>query len=82
MIDLNEMLIFAKVVDRGGFSAAGRALGLPKSNISRRVSRLEDRLGVRLLERTTRMVRPTEIGEVYYRHCKRIQEEAAMQDVD
>ncbi len=76
MIDLNEMLIFAKVVDRGGFSAAGRALGLPKSNISRRVSRLEDRLGVRLLERTTRMVRPTEIGEVYYRHCKRIQEEA------
>ena len=76
MIDLNEMLIFAKVVDQGGFSAAGRALGLPKSNISRRVSQLEDRLGVRLLERTTRRVRVTEIGEIYYRHCKRIQEEA------
>ncbi len=76
MIDLNDLIVFARVVDEGGFSAAGRQLGLPKSNVSRRVSRLEDRLGVRLLERTTRQVHTTEIGDVYYRHCKRIQEEA------
>ena len=75
MIDLNELVIFAKVVDEGGFSAAGRALGLPKSNISRHVSALEDRLGVRLLERTTRKVRITEVGQVFYQHCKRIEEE-------
>lgn len=76
MMDLNDLVIFARVVDEGGFSAAGRQLGLPKSNVSRRIARLEDRLGVRLLERTTRRVHTTEIGEVYYRHCKRIQEEA------
>lgn len=76
MIDLNDMAIFSKVVDQGGFSAAGRALGLPKSNISRRVATLEERLGVRLLERTTRKVQITEVGEVFYRHCKRIEEEA------
>ncbi len=76
MMDLNGMIIFARVVDEGGFSAAGRYLGLPKSNVSRRVAKLEDRLGVRLLERTTRRVHTTEIGDVYYRHCKRIQEEA------
>ncbi len=78
MLDLNDMAIFAKVVDRGGFSAAGRALGLPKSNISRHLSRLENRLGVRLLERTTRMVRVTEIGDIYYRHCKRILDEVEL----
>jgi len=77
MIDLNDMTVFAQVVDHGGFTAAGRAMGLPKSNISRRITRLERRLGVRLLERTTRAVRTTEIGDVYYRHCKRIEEEAA-----
>jgi LysR family transcriptional regulator AphB len=76
MIDLNDMAIFAKVVDQGGFSAAGRALELPKSKISRRVSELEDRLSVRLLERTTRKVQITEVGRVFYRHCKRIEEEA------
>ncbi len=76
MIDLNDMAIFAKLVDQGGFSAAGRALGLPKSRISRRLARLEDRLGVRLLERTTRTMRVTEVGEVFYRRCKRVQEEA------
>ena len=54
MQDLNDMLYFAEVVDRGGFAAAGRALGLPKSKLSRRVAELEARLGVRLLQRTTR----------------------------
>ncbi len=76
MIDLNDMAIFSKVVDQGGFSAAGRALGMPKSKISRRVAALEEYLGVRLLERTTRKVQISEVGAIFYRHCKRIQEEA------
>ena len=51
MQDLNDMLYFAEVADRGGFAAAGRALGIPKSKLSRRVAELESRLGVRLLQR-------------------------------
>ena len=54
MQDLNDMLYFAEVVERGGFAAAGRSLGVPKSRLSRRVADLEARLGVRLLQRTTR----------------------------
>jgi len=81
MIDLNNLIVYAKVVDEGGFSAAARALGLPKSNVSRRVANLEARLGVRLLERTTRRIHTTEIGSVYYRHCKRIHEEAEHAEV-
>jgi DNA-binding transcriptional LysR family regulator len=69
MQDLNDMLYFAEVVERGGFAAAGRALGLPKSRLSRRVAELEARLGVRLLQRTTRKLSLTEVGEVYHRHC-------------
>jgi DNA-binding transcriptional LysR family regulator len=76
MQDLNDMLYFAEVVDRGGFAAAGRALGLPKSKLSRRVAELEARLGVRLLQRTTRKLSLTETGEVYYRHCVAMREEA------
>jgi DNA-binding transcriptional LysR family regulator len=76
MQDLNDMLYFAEVVDRGGFAAAGRALGLPKSKLSRRVAELEARLGVRLLQRTTRKLSLTETGELYYRHCVAIREEA------
>src|SRR5690349_19545452 len=52
--DFNDLQFFAAVVHHRGFSAAGRALGLPKSRISRRVALLEERLGVRLLDRTTR----------------------------
>ncbi len=69
MQDMNDMLYFAEVVDRGGFAAAGRHLGLPKSKLSRRVAELEARLGVRLLQRTTRKLSLTEVGEVYLRHC-------------
>jgi len=76
MRDLNDMAIFAEVIQAGGFTAAADKLDLPKSNISRRISRLESRLGVRLLERTTRRLRLTEIGEVYFQHCRRILEEA------
>ena len=55
-VDLNEVSTFVKVVEAGGFTAAAEELELPKSTISRRIARLEERLGVRLLERTTRTV--------------------------
>jgi DNA-binding transcriptional LysR family regulator len=84
MQDLNDMLYFAEVVDRGGFAAAGRALNLPKSKLSRRVADLETRLGVRLLQRTTRKLSLTEAGEVYHRHVVDMREaaEAANEAVD
>ena len=69
MHDTNDMLYFAEVVERGGFAAAGRYLGVPKSKLSRRVADLEAHLGVRLLQRTTRKLSLTEVGEVYLRHC-------------
>ena len=76
MQDLNDMLYFAEVVERGGFAAAGRALGLPKSRLSRRVAELEARLGVRLLQRTTRKLSLTQVGEIYLRHCNAMRYEA------
>lgn len=76
MQDLNDMLYFAEVVDRGGFAAAGRSLGLPKSKLSRRVAELEARLGVRLLQRTTRKLSLTQAGELYHRHCVAMREDA------
>ncbi len=74
--DLNDLYFFAAVVEHGGFSAAGRALGLPKSRLSKRVSQLEERLGVRLLQRTTRKFVVTETGERFYEHCRAVLEEA------
>jgi len=74
--DLNELAVFTYVVEHGGFTAAAEATQLPKSNISRRIASLEERLGVRLLERTTRKVHVTEIGDIYYRHCRRMLDEA------
>jgi DNA-binding transcriptional LysR family regulator len=76
MQDLNDMVYFAEVVDRKGFAAAGRALGVPKSRLSRRVAELEARLGVRLLQRTTRKLSLTGAGELYHRHCAAIRDEA------
>jgi DNA-binding transcriptional LysR family regulator len=76
MQDLNDMVYFAEVVDRGGFAAASRALGVPKSKLSRRVAELEARLGVRLLQRTTRKLSLTSAGELYHRHCSAIRDEA------
>ncbi len=76
MEDLNDMVYFAEVVDKGSFAAAGRALGLPKSRLSRRVAELEDRLGVRLLQRTTRKLSVTTVGELYHRHCAAMRDEA------
>ena len=80
MQDLNDMLFFAEVVDRGGFAAAGRALNLPKSRLSRRVADLEARLGVRLLQRTTRKLSLTQAGEIYHRFCVAMREQAEAAD--
>ncbi|MEP9376814.1 LysR family transcriptional regulator [Aquabacter sp. CN5-332] len=70
MQDLNDLFFFAKVVEHGGFAAAGRALHLPKSKLSRRVAQLEARLGARLIERSSRRFRVTEIGQSFHAHCR------------
>lgn len=72
MQDLNEIAIFARVVREQSFTKAARVLGLPKSTVSDRVYRLEERLGVRLLERNTRRLRPTVAGAAYYERCARV----------
>jgi DNA-binding transcriptional LysR family regulator len=76
MQDLNAMYLFAKVVEHGSYSAAARALGLQTSKLSRHISELEKQLGVRLLQRTTRKVTVTEIGQTYYQHCAALEAEA------
>lgn len=73
--DLNDTLIFVKVVEQGSFIAAATALGLPKTTVSRKVQELETRLGARLLHRTTRRLGLTEAGSVYHEHCQRIARE-------
>ncbi len=73
--DLNEAVIFAKVVENGSFTGAARSLGLPKTTVSRKVQDLEQRLGVRLLNRTTRQLNLTEAGSVYYEYSSRIAQE-------
>lgn len=70
--DLNDIVIFARVVQAGSFTAAARLLELPKSTVSRKVSALETRLGTRLLQRTTRSIALTEAGRTYHEHCLRI----------
>lgn len=82
--DLNEMAWFVQVVDHAGFAPAGRALGMPKSKLSRRIAALEERLGVRLLNRSTRRFSVTEIGRIYYGHCKAmlVEAEAAQEAID
>lgn len=70
MEDLNDLVLFAAVVTHGSFSAAARALGIPKSRVSRRVADLEQRLGVRLLQRSTRAVHVTDVGSAFYAQCE------------
>ncbi len=83
MMKLNDLFFFVHVVDHGGFAAASRALGLPKSSISKRITALEDDLGVRLIHRTTRQFAITEAGTGFYRHAKAalIEAEAAEESV-
>lgn len=76
MRDLNDLYYFVQVVDHGGFAPAGRALGIPKSKLSRRIALLEERLDARLIQRSTRRFAVTEIGQTYYAHCKAMLVEA------
>ena len=69
MHDLNDMYLFAKVIEHGGYSAASRALGVATSKLSRRISELERQLGVHLVNRTTRSISLSDTGETFYRHC-------------
>ena len=66
----NQMILFAKVVESGGFSAASRELGLTPSAVSRQIGNLEDRLGARLLNRSTRHVSLTELGNEFHARCQ------------
>lgn len=83
MMKLNDLSFFVHVVDHEGFTAASRALGIPKSSISKRIAALEDHLGVRLIHRTTRQFAVTEAGTGFYRHAKAalIEAEAAEESV-
>jgi DNA-binding transcriptional LysR family regulator len=70
MRDLNDLYLFAAVVEHGGFSQASRALGLPKSRLSRRVAALEERLATRLVQRSTRTFAVTDAGRAFLQHCQ------------
>ncbi len=74
--DVTAMVVFARVVELGGFSAAAQALGLSKSAVSKQISKLEDRLGTRLLNRTTRQLSVTEAGAAFFERCQRVEAEA------
>lgn len=74
--DLNDFAYFAEVVTYGGFAPAARALKEPKSKLSRRIARLEERLGLRLIERSSRRFRVTDVGQMFFERCKAIQQEA------
>ena len=76
MQDLNDLYYFSAVVDHGGFAAAERALGIPKSRLSRRISQLENELGGRLLQRSTRRFAVTDVGQSVYRHAQSMLAEA------
>src|SRR5690606_2127609 len=84
MQDLNDLYYFVQTVDHRGFAPAGRALGMPKSTLSRRIAVLEERLGGRLIQRSTRHFSVTDIGQTYYEHCKAmlVGAEAAQEAID
>lgn len=71
MSDLNEVFAFTKVVEYKSYSKAAEHLGVPKSNLSRKIASLEERLSIRLLQRTTRTLSLTEAGKIYYEECKK-----------
>lgn len=76
MNDLNDLYLFMQVVDAGGFSAAERQTGIPKSRLSRRIATLETRLGVRLIQRSAHNFHVTDVGERVYQHACTIADEA------
>src|ERR1700722_18563148 len=69
MLDLNDFHYFVQIVDRGGFTAASRSLGVPKSTLSHRMQQFESSLGVRLINRTARRFSTTDVGNEFYRHA-------------
>jgi len=77
---LSDMAVFAAVVEQNGFSSAANSLQMSKSNVSRRIGLLEERLGITLMHRTTRRLTLTESGRVYYEHCARLVLEAKNAD--
>jgi len=81
MLDLNDYFYFVQVVDRGGFTAAGRTLRLPKSTLSHRVRQLESALGVRLLNRTSRRFGMTEAGDEFYRYAVAMLQQAEQAEI-
>lgn len=84
MQDLNDLWYFVQVVDFEGFSPASRAIGIPKSRLSRRIALLEESLETRLIQRSTRSFTVTEAGQIFYRHCKAmiIEAEAAQEAIN
>jgi DNA-binding transcriptional LysR family regulator len=76
MEELNDLYLFARVVEAGGLSAAERRTGIPKSRLSRRLAALEARLGVRLIHRSAHRFSVTAVGEDVYRHARAIADEA------
>ncbi|WP_323122231.1 LysR family transcriptional regulator [Burkholderia alba] len=80
MRDLNDLYYFVQVVDHGGFAPAGRALNMPKSKLSRRIALLEERVGMRLIQRSTRRFAVTDVGQTYYAHCRAMLVEADAAD--
>ena len=81
MTDLNAVALFAVVAERGSFTRAAEHLGMPISTVSRKVAELELAIGARLLERSTRHLRVTEIGAAYLAHCRRGLEAFEMADL-
>jgi len=81
MMNLNELQFFVQVSQTQSFTKAAKRLGVPKSSVSRAILRLENRLGVRLVERTTRKVALTEVGELYLNRCQRVMNEAEQADL-
>ncbi|MDY0749071.1 LysR family transcriptional regulator [Paucibacter sp. R3-3] len=75
-MDLNDLRYFALIVEHGGFSAAERITHITKSKLSRRISLLEERMGVRLFQRSTRRLSLTEAGQAFYEHCAAMMVEA------
>ena len=84
MQDLNDLFYFVKVVEYGSYAAAARALAVPKSRLSRRIMILEERLGIRLIHRSTRRLSVSDLGQEYYRHCVAmlVEAEAAQEVID
>lgn len=74
--DINDLYLFARVVDAGGFAAAERDTGIPKSRLSRRIAGLEKQLGVRLIHRSAHAFSVTDTGQGVYRHARAIADEA------